>query len=77
MGVQTSLTLGREEKSWAEGVSWAPTSSREASSMCGEDLVVNCDMVLLCLYYGRDKEVWEEMEILCLERALIISLERA
>ena len=40
MGVKTSLTLGREEKSWGEGVSWAPTSSREASSMCGEDLVV-------------------------------------
>ena len=41
MGVKTSLTLGREEKSWGEGVSWAPTSSREASSMCGEDLVIN------------------------------------
>ena len=25
MGVKTSLTLGREEKSWGEGVSWDPT----------------------------------------------------
>ena len=40
MGVKTSLTLGREDKSWGEGVSWAPTRSREASSMCGEDLVI-------------------------------------
>ena len=40
MGVKTSLTLGREEKSWGEGVSWAPIRSREASSMCGEDLVI-------------------------------------
>ena len=77
MGVKTSLTLGREEKSWGEGVSWAPTSSRENSSMCGEDLVVNCDIDTLLLYYGRHKEVWEEIDILCLERALIISLERA
>ena len=40
MGVKNSLTLGREEKSWGEGVSWAPTRSREASSMCGENLVM-------------------------------------
>ena len=43
MGVKTSLTLGREEKPWGEGVSWASTSSREKSSMCGEDLVVICE----------------------------------
>ena len=40
MGMKTSLTLGREDKSWGEWVSWAPTRSREASSMCGENLVM-------------------------------------
>ncbi len=48
MGVKTSLTLGREEKSWGEGVSWAPTSSRENSSMCGEDLVIKFVTLLPC-----------------------------
>ena len=43
MGVKASLTLGREEKPWGEGVSWASTCSRENSSMCGEDLVVICE----------------------------------
>ena len=48
MGVKASLTLGREEKSWGEGVSWASTSSRENSSMCGEDLVVICGTWISC-----------------------------
>ena len=43
MGVKASLILGREEKPWGEGVSWASTSSRENSSMCGEDLVIICE----------------------------------
>ena len=43
MGVKASFTLGREEKPWGEGVSWSSTSSRENSSMCGEDLVVICE----------------------------------
>ena len=78
MGVKTSLTLGREEKSWGEGVSWASTSSRENSSMCGENLVVICEKWIACYcIMGGIRRYGEEIDILCLERALIISLERA
>ena len=46
--------------------------------MCGEDLVVNCEIWLSCeCFMGGIRRYVEKIDIVCLERALIICLERA
>ena len=46
--------------------------------MCGEDFFVNCETWLSCYcIMGGITRYVEEIDIICLERALIISLKRA
>ena len=77
MGVKHHSPLGGK-RCLGEGVSWASKCSWEKSSMCGEDLVIICEIWISCYcIMGGIRRYGKKIDIVSLERALMISLKRA